>query len=236
MITLTQEEITRLAYEYENKTAAEVAAWALQQFGDKVALATSFGAEDMALTDLLVKQHPRVSIFTLDTGRLPEETYRVWQQTEQKYDIHIQSFFPDTEAVEDMLREQGPNLMYQSVELRRRCCQVRKVEPLNRALSGLHAWMTGLRREQAVTRGSVGKIEGDAAHNLVKINPLTDWTEKMVWDYIREYQVPYNELHDRSYPSIGCAPCTRAVRATEDVRAGRWWWESPEKKECGLHK
>ena len=233
---LSQEEITRVAYEYENRSAEELLTWCLKQFEDKMSLATSFGAEDMALTDILLRIRPDAHIFTLDTGRLPEETYRVWQQTEEKYATRVQPFFPDTKAVEEMVREQGPNLMYRSVELRRRCCHVRKVEPLNRALAGRQAWLTGLRREQAVTRGGVGKIECDTTHDIVKINPLADWTEKMVWDYLREHQVPYNELHDRSYPSIGCAPCTRAIKATEDVRAGRWWWESPEKKECGLHK
>ncbi|MGB9613643.1 MAG: phosphoadenylyl-sulfate reductase, partial [Candidatus Margulisiibacteriota bacterium] len=155
---------------------------------------------------------------------------------ENKYHIKVDPYFPDTASVEKIIREHGPNLFYKSVELRRLCCRVRKVEPLHRALSELDAWITGLRRNQAVTRAEIKKIEYDRGNDLVKINPIADWDEDQVWEYIKANQVPYNALHDRNYPSIGCEPCTRAVKPGEDIRAGRWWWESPEKKECGLHK
>lgn len=236
MVTLSEEEIMGLASEYEGKSAEEVLNWALEKFGDKVALATSFGAEDVVVTDILVKVSPKARIFTLDTGRLPEETYKVWEEIEKKYGIKIEPYFPDTASVEKMITEHGPNLFYQSVEFRRLCCKIRKVEPLHRALSELDAWITGLRREQAVTRATVHKVEYDKGNDIVKINPIADWHEQQVWDYIKKNNVPYNALHDKNYPSIGCEPCTRAIKPGEDVRAGRWWWEEPEKKECGLHK
>ncbi len=230
------EQIERLAQEFEDKTAQDILSWAFSEFEDKVALASSFGAEDTTLIDMIVKINPEANIFTLDTGRLPEETYKVWEEIENKYGIKIVPYCPSAIAVEKMVKEHGPNLFYKSLELRKSCCGVRKVEPLNRALSGLDAWITGLRREQSVTRVEVRKVGYDAGMNLVKINPIADWSEDRLWNYIRENKVPYNDLHDRDYPSIGCAPCTRALKTGEDIRAGRWWWESPEKKECGLHK
>lgn len=220
----------------EGKKAEEVLRWALDTYKDKVALASSFGAEDVVLIDMLVKINPKARIFTLDTGRLPYETYDVWERIEDKYGIRIEPYFPDAGRVEEMLKKHGPNLFYKSIDLRKLCCNARKVEPLNRALKGLDAWITGLRREQAVTRTEVKKAEIDTSYNgIVKINPLADWTEKEVWDYIRLNKVSYNKLHEQNYPSIGCAPCTRAVKKGEDIRAGRWWWESPKSKECGLH-
>jgi phosphoadenosine phosphosulfate reductase len=175
-------------------------------------------------------------VFTLDTGRLNQETYDCMDAIRERYGIQIEVFFPDSNGVEKMVRENGLNLFYNSVELRKLCCGVRKVEPLNRALKGLDAWMTGLRREQAVTRADVRRIELDEDHgNIIKINPLVDWSYGDVWDYIRRKSVPYNRLHKQGYPSIGCAPCTRAVKPGEDLRAGRWWWENPNAKECGLH-
>jgi thioredoxin-dependent adenylylsulfate APS reductase len=175
-------------------------------------------------------------VFTLDTGRLNQETYDCMDAIRERYGIQIEVFFPDSNGVEEMVRENGLNLFYNSVELRKLCCGVRKVEPLNRALKGLDAWMTGLRREQAVTRADVRRIELDEDHgNIIKINPLVDWSYGDVWDYIRRKSVPYNRLHKQGYPSIGCAPCTRAVKPGEDLRAGRWWWENPNAKECGLH-
>jgi phosphoadenosine phosphosulfate reductase len=175
-------------------------------------------------------------LFTLDTGRLNQETYDCMDAIRERYGVQVEVFFPDAEGVEQMVRENGLNLFYNSVELRKLCCGVRKVEPLNRALKDLDAWMTGLRREQAVTRADVRKIELDKDHgNIVKINPLVDWSYDDVWDYIRKNNVPYNRLHKQGYPSIGCAPCTRAVKTGEDLRAGRWWWENPDSKECGLH-
>ena len=197
--------------------------------------ANSFGAEDMVLTDLICNHAPNIGIFTLDTGRLPAETYTLMQETLQRYGQRIEPYFPETAAVEQYLREHGPNAFYDSVDLRKRCCHIRKVEPLKRALQGKKAWITGLRREQAPTRTDLGVSEWDAGNGLQKFNPLIDWTNEDVWHYIRHFQVPYNALHDKHYPSIGCAPCTRAITAGEDIRAGRWWWENPESKECGLH-
>lgn len=223
--------------ELENKTAEDVLRWALENYKDKVALASSFGAEDVVLIDKMVRIDPEARIFSLDTGRLPEETYELMEKIREKYGIKIELYYPDTKAVEEMVKKYGPNLFYQSVDSRKLCCQVRKVEPLTRALSDLSAWVTGLRREQSVTRTEVKKAEIDQANNsIVKINPLADWTEKQVWAYIKENGVPYNALHDRNFPSIGCAPCTRAIKPGEDTRAGRWWWETPDQKECGLHE
>ncbi len=236
MAILVDERIDELGNEYESETAENVLRWALNRFGDRVALATSFGAEDVVVTDILLKVNPEAKIFTLDTGRLPEETYKVWEEIEKKYGTKIKPYSPDTSSLEGMIIEHGPNPFYSSVELRRLCCKIRKVDPLHRALSELDAWTTGLRREQSVTRAEIKKIEHDKANDIVKLNPITDWTEKQVWDYIKKNDVPYNALHDKNYPSIGCAPCTRAIEPGEDVRAGRWWWEDPDKKECGLHK
>ena len=220
----------------DKETAQEVLEWAIERFKGKIALANSFGAEDVVLTDMIVKIDPSVRIFTLDTGRLPQETYDVWDKIEKRYGIRIQPYFPKAEDVERMIEEHGPNLFYESTELRKLCCRVRKVEPLKRALSGLEAWITGLRREQAPTRTNVKKVEVDEANGgIIKVNPLADWTTRQVWNYIRDNGVPYNSLHDYGYPSIGCAPCTRAVKPWEDIRAGRWWWERPEHRECGLH-
>jgi phosphoadenosine phosphosulfate reductase len=198
-------------------------------------LASSFGAEDMVLTDLIASHALPIRIFTLDTGRLPEETYALIDRTRERYGIAIDIYMPDARALQRFVRENGVNAFYRSVELRQACCAVRKTEPLARALAAKGAWITGLRRSQSVTRTAVAIEEFDAAHGLLKFNPLVDWSDDDVWMYIREHDVPYNALHDRGYPSIGCAPCTRAVAPGEDIRAGRWWWENPEHKECGLH-
>ncbi len=197
--------------------------------------ANSFGAEDMVLTDLIVREELDIGIFSLDTGRLPSETYDLMAQAEAHYDIRFDVHYPRHDLVADYVRGHGINAFYDSVELRKACCQVRKVEPLQRALSGKRAWITGLRAQQAVTRGDLPLRQFDAGNGLEKFSPLADWSEREVWAYIRANKVPYNKLHDRHYPSIGCAPCTRAVAPGEDIRAGRWWWESPESKECGLH-
>jgi phosphoadenosine phosphosulfate reductase len=176
-----------------------------------------------------------VRVFTLDTGRLPPETYDVMERVRVRYGIGIATYAPDAAAVGALEGERGFFSFRRSVEERKDCCGIRKVEPLRRALAPLRAWVTGLRREQAPTRTGVAVVERDAAHGLVKVNPLAQWTESEVWAYIRGHDVPYNALHDQGYPSIGCAPCTRAIRPGEDVRAGRWWWENPELRECGLH-
>lgn len=204
-------------------------------FGGAAVVATSFGAEDQVLTDLLAGLGNPFELFTIDTGRLEQETFEVMEQTRRRYGVRIRLYFPDFRSVEAMVGQYGPNLFYEGVALRKRCCQVRKVEPLGRALSGRRAWICGLRREQSTTREGLAIFQADAQFGLVKVCPLADWTEAQVWDYIRAHDVPYNRLHDAGYPSIGCASCTRAVAPGEDVRSGRWWWESPEHKECGLH-
>ena len=201
----------------------------------RVALAVSFGAEDQVLTDLMVRSGQPARFFTLDTGRQFEETYEVMDRTRERYGIRYEVFAPDAQELETLIAEHGPNLFYGGIEQRKACCRVRKLHPLRRALAGLDGWICGLRREQSVTRGEIQPQSWDAEHGLYKLCPLFDWSETDVWDYIRHFQVPYNRLHDRGFRSIGCAPCTRATTAGEDVRAGRWWWESPVHKECGLH-
>jgi phosphoadenosine phosphosulfate reductase len=200
-----------------------------------ITFANSYGAEDMVLTDIIAKENLAIEIFSLDTGRLPAETYTLMADVENTYVIKPMVFFPKHEAVESYVRTQGINAFYESIELRKACCHMRKVEPLQRALTGKQAWITGMRAEQATTRSDLPVREYDAGNQLEKFNPLSDWTEKEIWAYIRLYNVPYNALHDQFYPSIGCAPCTRAVAMGEDIRAGRWWWEDPTSKECGLH-
>lgn len=198
-------------------------------------LASSYGAEDMVLMDLICKFTPEIEIFTLDTGRLPKETYEVMQEAKAHYNREVKVYFPDAADVESYITQQGPNAFYDSVELRKQCCGMRKVKPLKRALADKKAWLTGMRRSQAVTRSELPVSEYDDDHGLQKFSPLTDWSNGDIWAYIRAFDVPYNKLHDEGYASIGCAPCTRAITAGEDIRAGRWWWENPESKECGLH-
>jgi phosphoadenosine phosphosulfate reductase len=202
--------------------------------GDAV-FSTSLGLEDQVVTDLIVARAPKIAIFSLDTGRLPPETYELVTRTEARYKRRIEVYFPEREAVEQYIRYNGINGFYESVTQRKACCEVRKTEPLRRALAGRKAWVTGLRREQAVTRAGLTAEVFDADHRLTKFNPLIDWTLDDVNAYIAAYGVPVSPLHARGFPSIGCAPCTRAISAGEDVRAGRWWWESPDSKECGLH-
>ena len=236
MRTTREIDISSVNQTYEKKPPKALLEWALETFEEKVGLASSFGVEDVVLIDMMVKISPKARVFTLDTGRLDEETYEVMDRIRDRYHISIESYFPDHQKVEALERTKGFYSFRKSIENRKECCGIRKVEPLKRDLYGLEAWITGLRRAQAVTRADVAKVELDASHNnMIKINPLADWSEKEVWDYVKEHQVPYNKLHDQGYPSIGCAPCTRAVKPGEDVRAGRWWWENPEQKECGLH-
>jgi len=229
--------IHAVSEELEFQSAQEILGWAIGAFHPRIALACSFQAEESILIDMLHRQRGSdFRIFTLDTGRLNQETYDCMDAIRERYAVRVEVFFPIAERVEGMAQEHGPNLFYRSVEFRKLCCGIRKVEPLSRALRELDAWTTGLRREQAVTRADVRKVEIDDNHGgIIKINPLVDWSHERVWDYIRENNLPYNKLHDRGYPSIGCAPCTRAIRPGEDIRAGRWWWENPDTKECGLH-
>ncbi len=218
------------------KSAEEIIRWAADTFGSEIAFANSFGAEDVALTDVISKVAPEIRVFTLDTGRLHDETYDVMERVRVRYEMPIVSYFPEREAVEELEREKGYYSFRESIENRKECCGIRKVAPLKRALSGMKAWMTGLRRDQSVTRTEMEALEWDEGNGIAKVNPLIDWSEKQVWDYIKANNVPYNALHDTGFPSIGCAPCTRAIKPGEDVRAGRWWWENPENKECGLHR
>lgn len=197
--------------------------------------ASSLAAEDMVLTDLILKNGFDIGIFSLETGRLHAETLAMLDKVRQHYGYDIALYKPQPEAVDGYVAQHGLNAFYDSVEMRRECCRIRKVEPLGRALLGKKAWVTGQRRAQAATRGALMVEEDDPAHFMTKFNPLADWSEDDVWTYIRAHGVPYNALHDRGFPSIGCEPCTRAIEPGEDVRAGRWWWENPESKECGLH-
>ena len=198
-------------------------------------LASSLGAEDMVLTDAILRGGIAIEIFTLDTGRLNPETLELLEGVRERYGYDIRVYQPDSAAVEQYVSELGLDAIYRSVELRRRCCEIRKVEPLSRALAGKSAWVTGLRRAQSVTRTQLPLQEFDPAHGLLKFNPLAEWSEPEVWEYLHGHGVPYNALHDRGFRSIGCAPCTRPTAAGEDLRAGRWWWEDAETKECGLH-
>ncbi len=228
-----QKELPQL----ELKSAPELLQWAFLNFSPKIALASSFQCEESVLIDMIYKiRGSDFRIFTLDTGRLNEETYEVMERTREKYKVTIESQFPEKESIEKLEREKGFYSFRQSIENRKECCYMRKVVPLNRILTTLNAWITGLRREQSATRVSTSKIElNEPREGIVKLNPLIDWTTKEVWDYIQKNKVPYNKLHDLGYASIGCAPCTRATKPGEDLRAGRWWWEQPDHKECGIH-
>ena len=224
-----------LALGREEGTQAAIR-WALGTFGRRAALSSSLSLEDQTVTQLMAaadKEDTRV--FTLDTGRQFPETYELIDRTEMAYGIRIEVFFPDFQKVQEMVREHGINLFYDSIELRHLCCGIRKIEPLKRALNGVEVWITGLRRSQSVTRAHMQMVEYDADDDVLKLNPLLLWSEQDVKDYVRANAIPYNKLHDQGFPSIGCQPCTRAVRPGEDVRAGRWWWEDPDKRECGLH-
>lgn len=233
---MSLETVEKLRKALRGKSPEEIIHDTLNYFGiENIAFASSFGAEDQVITDMLFKANRDAKIFTLDTGRLPQQTYDVMDATRLRYGIKIEALFPENAAVEAMVLKHGPNLFYDSVDNRKKCCQVRKVAPLKKKLSTLNAWICGLRREQSVTRTGVEVIEWDDAFQLFKLNPLVDYSEQNVWDYIRKHTVPYNKLHNQGYPSIGCAPCTRPVKPGEDIRAGRWWWENPEHKECGLH-
>jgi len=233
---MTRDNINSLPEAVLNAPAEEIIKWGMENIGvANIVLASSLGAEDQVLTHMFLQLTNEARIFSLDTGRLHQETYSVMSKTKNKYGFNYEVMFPDTAKLEDAVSKYGPNFFYESIEMRHLCCDIRKVEPLKRKLSQVDGWITGLRREQAVTRTLLPKIEWDEANGIVKLNPLADWTEEQVWEYIKENQVPYNVLHDKGFASIGCAPCTRAISDGEDVRAGRWWWENPEQKECGLH-
>jgi len=233
----TPARVAALNSEFQGASAETLLTWAAHAFPPRrLALACSLGLEDMALVEMLTRL-PRVPrVFVLDTGRLHPETYDLLQQVRRHYGLDVEVFFPQAAAVEALVRRDGPNGFYEGLDQRRACCAVRKVEPLRRALEGADAWITGLRREQAPTRRDLQPFELDAEHGgILKLNPLLDWTFEQTKAYLRHHRVPVNALHDQGYPSLGCAPCTRPVQPGEDLRAGRWWWEEPEHKECGLH-
>lgn len=228
--------IDELNEQLKNSSTQEVIEFFLNQYRSKAALASSLGAEDQVLTDIIFKIDKSSKVFTLDTGRLNPETYDVMDATNLKYGVKLDVYFPNLDKVEQLYQTQGINGHFESIDNRKKCCNIRKIEPLKRALKNLDVWFTGLRSSQSITREDMKLVEWDEAFKLIKVNPLINWSEKDVWDYIKANSVPYNKLHDKGYPSIGCAPCTRAVKDGEDIRAGRWWWENPEHKECGLHK
>lgn len=233
---LTDLELRDLNEKFEAAGPSEVLKWVDATFGGRAAQMSSFGLEDVALYDMYWRVNPKARVMTLDTLRLPTETYTLFDQSQLRYQMKIETYYPDMEAVQAMVREKGFNFFYKGVENRKFCCHVRKVEPLTRALSTLDAWVTGLRRDQGMDRGSIDIVEWDEPHQNYKINPLANWTFEQCREYVKENGVPYNELHDKGYPSLGCAPCTRAIQPGEDLRAGRWWWEAdPDAKECGLH-
>lgn len=236
----TKPELTsalRAAVEIKRAAAVRMLQDAVAEFGrdGQVTFANSMSAEDMVLTDIILRERLPIEIFSLDTGRLPVETYDLMAKVEQTYGTKLKIYFPESEAVEAYVQSNGINAFYESVDLRKACCHMRKVEPLQRALKGKKAWITGMRAQQSATRTALPFRQFDETNGLEKYNPLSDWTEQEAWAYIRMHEVPYNKLHDEFYPSIGCAPCTRAIAMGEDVRAGRWWWEDPANKECGLH-
>jgi len=228
-------EVERLRGLTEGLEDGEFLRVVTRELSGTVVFSSSFGAEDQVLTHLLLEQDRTVPIVTLDTGRLPQETYDLMEESRRFFGVEIHVFFPDAAEVEELVRAGGPNLFYNSIADRKSCCNVRKVKPLKRALAGHRAWITGMRRSQSVTRTDLSRIEVDEGNRMIKINPLIEWSRDEIWDYIRTRGLPYNKLHDKGFPSIGCLPCTRAVLPGEDERAGRWWWELPEQRECGIH-
>jgi phosphoadenosine phosphosulfate reductase len=227
-------ELLNLDLEKKAVAVRERLAAAVESYG-RVIYSNSLGAEAMVLTDIIWSHFPSIDIFTIDTGRLPEETYELMGRLQGRYKRTLRVVYPDAKALEELVSHQGVNGFYNSLEARMACCQIRKVEPFKRAIAGYGAWVTGLRHEQSATRAQVRSVEWDPDNGLHKVSPILDWTEEQVWQYIRARKLPYNSLHDRQYPSIGCSPCTRAIQPGESRRAGRWWWEQPESRECGLH-
>lgn len=229
-------EIDCLKQKFENSKAEDILSYFIENYSNKIALASSLSAEDQIITKLITDINPKVKIFTLDTGRHFPEFYELIEKTNLHYKINIKIYFPDQSNIEKMVDEKGINLFYNSIEDRKLCCFNRKVLPLKNAFKDLNVWICGLRKEQSITRQNIDAVEWDDTNNLIKINPLINWSTNQVWEYIKEYKIPYNTLHDKGYPSIGCQPCTIAVKDKNDFRSGRWWWENPEYKECGLHK
>ncbi len=227
--------IQELSQQLPSKTIGEGLAILANQFPAHVTFSSSFSFEDQIIAHEILSNHLNISIFTLDTGRLFAETYSVWSSTNEKYHTHITAYYPEHAAIEKYISEKGPNAFYESVENRKECCHIRKVEPLKRALAGNAVWVTGLRAEHSPARKDLQIVEWDEGNQIIKYNPLLHWNTEQVTAHIHENNIPYNPLHDKGFISIGCAPCTRAIKAGEDFRAGRWWWEDASKKECGLH-
>lgn len=220
----------------KNETPEKVLHFMTDEFPGKVVFSTSFSAEDQVLTEMISRLQIPVSIFTLDTGRMFQETYDLFQVTKARYKSDIAVYFPDRNRVESMVKRYGINLFYDSPENRKMCCEVRKVEPLTRALKGMKIWIDGRRRSQSATRSDLSLCEWDEGYGMIRVQPLYNWTEERLWSHIRDLKIPYNPLHDKGFPSIGCLPCTRAIHPGEDIRAGRWWWENSRNKECGIFK
>ncbi|HZO23045.1 MAG TPA: phosphoadenylyl-sulfate reductase [Steroidobacteraceae bacterium] len=227
-------ELLNLDLEHKAASVRQQLVEAVREHG-RVIYSNSLGAEAMVLTDIIWSHVPEIDIFSIDTGRLHEETYELLEKLQRRYKRSIRLVYPDAQALEKLVADQGVNGFYHSLEARLACCHVRKVEPFRRAVAGYSAWVTGVRREQSATRAQAQPIEWDTENSMHKVSPLLDWTEEQVWQYIRARKLPYNSLHDRQFPSIGCSPCTRAIQPGENRRAGRWWWEQPESRECGLH-
>jgi len=231
-----QDRIKELNRKFENSAPEEIISWGVENFTGKIAFSTSLGAEDQVITHMIAGLNKPLNIFTLDTGRLFQETYDLLDITQKKYGLAIGIYFPDTSRVEAMVYAKGINLFYENIENRHLCCHIRKIEPLKRAIAGMEVWITGMRKEQSVTRAQADLIQWDPVYEIIKINPLVHWSVEMVWQYVHDHKIPVSELHLQGYPSIGCIPCTRAIKPGEDIRSGRWWWELAEFKECGLHK
>lgn len=230
------ERIKQLNLQLQNLPAREIIKYFLAEHQKTTTFSSSLGAEDQVITEMMAAVDREADIFTLDTGRLFPETYELMERTIARYQIKIRVLFPDYHKVEAMVGQKGINLFYESIENRKLCCGIRKIEPLKRALSGKEFWITGLRRDQSITRSDSGLIEWDEQNRIIKVNPLINWTHDEVWDYIKTRNIPYNPLHDQGFLSIGCQPCTRAIKPGDDIRSGRWWWENPDTKECGLHQ
>ncbi len=228
-------DLNKLNLQLKFATPQETLEYFLKDHNLKAALSSSFGPEDQVLTHLMLNIDNKANIFTLDTARLHPQTYEVMEKTNLQYKTRVKVYFPDTQKTQKLYQTQGINGFYKSIENRKECCYVRKIEPLQRALSQFDVWITGLRSSQSITRENLDVVVYDETNKVIKVNPLIHWSEKDVWDFIKENNIPYNSLHDEGYPSIGCAPCTRAVPQGEDLRSGRWWWENAEHKECGLH-
>lgn len=235
MSDIHTKSLTDIIYQIGGLLPADTIELFTKKFPGKVTFSSSFSYEDQVIAHDILSNHLPVKIFTLDTGRMFAETYSVWSSTNERYGTHIKAYFPNANSLQDFIEAKGPNSFYESIDNRKSCCNIRKVEPLKRALAGNEVWITGLRAEHSAARHDLQQVEWDEANQVIKYHPLLHWTTSEVENYIRKFNIPYNPLHDRGFVSIGCAPCTRAIKPGEDFRAGRWWWEEADKKECGLH-